>query len=400
MSTTSTDPRALVLDRIKELPPLPMVVHELMAVMNDTECSGEEVNRILSSDQALASKVLRLVNSSFYGLPGRVSTIPRAVVILGHAALLNLATGLVVADSLGQRLPPARRRVFWQHALATGAGAEVIARQIGLPEPEEAFIAGLLHDIGHLILMLALPDEHAGAVERGVLGDVEQERTSIGLDHCRAGRQLLQHWKLPASLLECVRLHHAGDSCRADGGPHLLTVVALADRLSRVLAAPGEGQQVEDDIVELAATLGLAPAAVLDLVPAVQARILQARSFLKAAEIDEATGTSLNQAAGRPAVIVSGQPARQEWLTALARFHGLAPRDVRDWLADASPDPGTVMLCDSATLDPTLVARLRPLLARHGGHLCVIGGSEGADCRTNANGRVISLAFSEAELGL
>ena len=74
MSTTSTDPRAAVLDRIKELPPLPLVVHELISVMRDTECSGEEINRILSSDQALASKILRLVNSSFYGLPGRAST--------------------------------------------------------------------------------------------------------------------------------------------------------------------------------------------------------------------------------------------------------------------------------------------------------------------------------------
>ena len=121
MRTSAVDPRAAVLDSIKELPPFPLVVHELMRIMRDTECSNDQINRVLSADQALASKILRLVNSSFYGLPGRVSTIPRAVVILGHAAVRNFAAGLAVVERLGTRLPPAQRQSFWQHALATAA---------------------------------------------------------------------------------------------------------------------------------------------------------------------------------------------------------------------------------------------------------------------------------------
>ncbi len=401
MSTTSADPRAAVLDRIKELPPLPLVVHELMSVMRDTECSGEEINRILSSDQALASKILRLVNSSFYGLPGRVSTIPRAVVILGHAALRNLATGLSVAGGLGNQLPPSRRQQFWRHALATAAGAETIARRVQLPDPEEAFIAGLLHDIGHLILTMAVPDEHAAIHDRGLLGDVERERATMGLDHCRAGRQLLQHWKLPQPLLECVRLHHAPDAC-LNGESPLLTVVALADRVSRVLGAPGEGIRVEDDVVSLANSLGLSPAGVLEMVPAIRIRMIEARSFLKMAEIEEDLTPAAADDLKRTAVVVSEDPARVAWLNALAHQHGLEPRDLREWLVDPLASAETVIFCDADGVTPARAERLQPLLERHQGRFYVIGtgNAQGPNCSGAHGATPLSLAFSAGELGL
>ena len=147
MPRVAHDPREIVLGRVRELPPLPLVVQELLAVMRRPESSAEDITRVLSADQALAGKILRLVNSSFYGMPGHVGTISQAVVILGHAALRNLAMSLAVVDSIGRDLPAERRQVFWQHALATAAGAEVVARHAGLPEPEEAFVAGLLHGL-------------------------------------------------------------------------------------------------------------------------------------------------------------------------------------------------------------------------------------------------------------
>jgi HD-like signal output (HDOD) protein len=399
MKSAAADPRAAVLDRIKELPPLPLVVHELMRVMRDTECSNDQVNRILSSDQALASKILRLVNSSFYGLPGRVSTIPRAVVILGHAAVRNFAAGLAVVERLGSRLPASRRQNYWQHALATAAGAEVLARRVELPEPDEAFVAGLLHDIGHLILMLALPDEHATAAEGGLLGDVERERAAMGLDHCRAGRQLLQHWQLPSPLLESVRLHHATESCQG-AGVSLLTVVALADRLSRVLDAPGEGPDSDDDLVDLAATLRLEPAAVLAEIPAIRARMAEARSFLQIADLGEAVRSASPTDPGATAVVVSGSPARAAWLAALSRHHGLAVRDLREWLLDPAGQPGSLVLWDGAAIEPAHADRLRPLLMSSGAQLRLVGKAANAGDPAGGGGRPVSLAFSAVELGL
>lgn len=399
MKTTAADPRAAVLDRIKELPPLPLVVHELMRVMRDTECSNDQVNRILSSDQALASKILRLVNSSFYGLPGRVSTIPRAVVILGHAAVRNFAAGLAVVERLGARLPASRRQTYWQHALATAAGAEVLARRVELPEPDEAFVAGLLHDIGHLILMLALPDEHAAAAEGSLLGDVERERAAMGLDHCRAGRQLLQHWQLPAPLLESVRLHHATEACQG-AGISLLTVVALADRLSRVLDAPGEGPGSDDDLVDLAATLRLEPAALLAEIPAIRARMAEARAFLHLADVGEEARSASTIGPEATAVVVSGNPARAAWLAALARHHGLAVRDLREWLLDAAGQPGSLVLWDGGAIEPAQADRLRPLLMASGAQLRFVGTAANAGGLGCGGGRPVSLAFSAAELGL
>jgi HD-like signal output (HDOD) protein len=401
MSPTVPDLRDAVFDSIKELPPLPMVVHQLMAVMQDAECSGEDINRILGSDQALASKVLRLVNSSFYGLPGRVGTIQRAVVILGHATLRSLATGLAVAGSLGNRLPPARRQQFWKHALASAAGAEVIARRARLPDPEEAFIAGLLHDIGHLILMMALPAQHAASHSQGLLGDLEAERAAMGIDHCRAGRQLLQHWKLPSALLECVRLHHASDTCRTGSSP-LLTVVALADRISRVLGIPGESICVEHDIVRLADALQLSPEDVLELVPTIRDRMIEARSFLKMAEIEEDLTPRQADALQRSVVVVSEDPARFAWLTALAVHHGLAPRELRDWLVDTAASADTVILCDIDGITHEHAGRLQPLLARRQGLFYVISSfnhKTPADADTR-EALPLSMAFSAADLRL
>ncbi len=391
MTQTTADPRAAVLDHIKELPPLPVVVHELLALMSDAECPGDEVNRILSSDQALASKVLRLVNSSFYGLPGRVSTIPRAVVILGHAAVRNLATGLAVAGALGGRLPPGRRSAFWRHALATASGAEVIGRRAALPDPQEAFVAGLLHDIGHLILMIALPEHHAAVAMEGRLGDVERERQVIGLDHCRAGRQLLQHWKLPAPLLECVRLHHAADACQGGTTP-LLTTVALADRLARAIGAPGEGVLAEDDVLDLMATLGLDAATTLELLPEIEVRMGEARSFLKLAEIDTAHAETTARQPVR-AVIASGDSRRRDWLVALARHHGLETSDLREWLGGGAVGNGTVVVWDAPTIDPQQASRVLPAVTASGAqvrHLGVTGGAESP----------LGLTFSKSELGL
>ncbi len=307
MTPATVDTKVLVLEKVKELPPLPLVVHELLAVMRNPNCSADDITRVLSSDQALASRILRLVNSSFYGVPGGVGTISRAVIILGHASLRSLATGLSVVGAVGNAVPPERRRTFWQHALAVAAGAEILSREIGLPEPEESFVAGLLHDIGHLVLMVALPASTPPSMNAACWATSRVERAAMGLDHCRAGRQLMQHWKLPQSLLECVRLHHAPDAC-LNGESPLLTVVALADRVSRVLGAPGEGIRVEDDVVSLANSLGLSPAGVLEMVPAIRIRMIEARSFLKMAEIEEDLTPAAADDLKRTAVVVSEDP--------------------------------------------------------------------------------------------
>ena len=138
---------------------MPLVVRKLLSVMDDDRSSADDISAVLASDQALAAKVLKLVNSSFYGMSGQVSTISRAVVILGVSAVRNLALGLSIAGIMGKGRQSSLWSRFWDHSLAAATAAEHLARETGYPDPEEAFVAGLLHDVGHLVFMLAAPGD-------------------------------------------------------------------------------------------------------------------------------------------------------------------------------------------------------------------------------------------------
>jgi putative nucleotidyltransferase with HDIG domain len=400
MPAVAQQPRELVLNRVREIPPLPLVVRELMSVMRKPESSADDITRVLSADQALAGKILRLVNSSFYGMPGHVSTISQAVVILGYAALRSLATSLSVVDAIGRELSAERRQVFWQHALATAAGAEVLARDLGLPDPEEAFVAGLLHDIGHLVLAIALPDECAA----GVVGDPEQERAIIGLDHCRAGRLVLQHWKLPNSLIECVRLHHGEGACLNATSP-MLTVVALADRLSRLQGDTGESPAVTADVVALSTALRRDPAAIIGLLPTITARFDEARAVLGASDLDlDWTSESFGMFPpnGLPVVVLANDAKRAQWLERLAERHGYEPTDPRQWLGEGPHRTPVLVICDVESISAEQMTRLEPLLANSGARVIVpqpgdtrrIPASWRAQCGT------LPMVFSVGELVL
>ncbi len=402
MPRVAQDPREAVLGRVRELPPLPLVVQELLAVMRRPESSAEDITRVLSADQALAGKILRLVNSSFYGMPGHVGTISQAVVILGHAALRNLAMSLAVVDAIGRDLPAERRQVFWQHALATAAGAEVIARQAGLPEPEEAFVAGLLHDIGHLILAIALPVEYERAAAGGILGDPDRERDAIGMDHCRAGRLVLQHWRLPSSLVECVRLHHSAGSCLGGHTP-LLTVVALGDRLARLQGDLGESPAVTADVVALGVTLRTGPEDLIGLLPTIGARFDEARSVLGAADLDlDWTSETFGMFPpnGLPVVVLSADRKRGAWLERLAERHGYEPADAALWLADGPERQPVLALLDVTSYGPADAAELAARLGGTGARVLVVqpGDADRVSALLNARCGSVPMVFSVGEL--
>ncbi|PIE76795.1 HD family phosphohydrolase, partial [bacterium DOLJORAL78_65_58] len=143
-----------MLKTIKDLPPLPLVVQKLLQVMDDPNSSADDISQVLSADNAMAAKVLKLVNSSFYGLSGQVASVPRAIVILGLSSIRNLALGLGVTKLMARAGNGELQQRFWAHSIATAAACETVARATQRIIPEEAFVAGLLHDIGHLILMM------------------------------------------------------------------------------------------------------------------------------------------------------------------------------------------------------------------------------------------------------
>lgn len=221
------------IERITTLPTLPQVVTKIAAMVESSESSVADVGRIIAKDQVLSAGVLKLVNSAFYGFSRRVSTVTHAMVLLGF----NVVKGLVMSASVFDLFQQGEgdgldRKHLWDHSIGTARIAGVLAQKVKLQEPEDAVVAGLLHDLGKIVLCAYLPEEFAAIIElakkRNLLM-LEAEMEILGVTHGEIGRWLLERWKLPAKLIEPIALHHAPHLARE--APLTTAVVHLADIL-------------------------------------------------------------------------------------------------------------------------------------------------------------------------
>ncbi|NOZ56203.1 MAG: HDOD domain-containing protein [Calditrichaeota bacterium] len=250
-ATVSTD-LAKIVRRIKNLPTLPVVVTQLMEAVNNPSFSASDVSRIISNDQALVSKILRIVNSAFYGLPKRVSTVTQATVILGFNTIKNLALGATVFEMFSKGTgedDSCNRAEFWKHSIGTGVATKLLAREIRYSNPEEAFVSGLIHDIGKVVLDQFLHNEFAEvcrvAREDGIRF-IDAERIVLNVTHGEIGHWLAQKWNLPNQLDESIWLHH--DPGAARHAPRLVAMVHLADAIARMEHIGFAGDEVEPEM--------------------------------------------------------------------------------------------------------------------------------------------------------
>ena len=229
--------------RLKDLPALPLVVSELLASFDDPDVELAQLAGKIAHDQALAAKTLRLANSSFYGLQSRVRTIGQAIQVLGFDSVRALVVGAgVIGGFEAGREQGFDYDGFWRHAIGTALCARALARQGAAPaaNPELAFVAGLLHDLGRLVLVTRFPEHYAQVLARRALRDCElllAEREVLGIDHAQVGRALGQHWKIPEPICRAIANHH--QPMRQDEGElpalvHVANVIAhgldLADQ--------------------------------------------------------------------------------------------------------------------------------------------------------------------------
>jgi len=196
-----------------ELASLPEVVMRTVDLINDPATSAAEIGQVLSEDPALTARLLKIVNSPFYGFPSRIDTVSRAITVIGTLELLDLilATSVVKAFR-GIPTDLVDMDSFWEHSLYTGLVARILAGHLRAPNTERYFIAGLLHDIGSLAMYRQIPDSAAAILRRArneiaPLHSIEQE--TLGFDHGEVGAELMQAWHLPPSLVEAIRFHHA-----------------------------------------------------------------------------------------------------------------------------------------------------------------------------------------------
>jgi putative nucleotidyltransferase with HDIG domain len=215
----------------KDLPTIPVLLARILAVVDGDRSSARDLVDVMQRDQALAGRVLRLANSGFFGFSRQVSTLARAVMILGFTSVRSLALGVKVWETLIGH-GNASLAALGEHSALVGAAARLIAQRTRSADPEEVFTAGLLHDIGRVVLTRKFPAEYAGIVARARDDGqslIECERAAFGIDHTQAGAWLGETWALPKPIVEAATRHHDEIGAATALGTSL--IVNLANRL-------------------------------------------------------------------------------------------------------------------------------------------------------------------------
>ncbi len=222
---------------VKDLPTLPTVLDEVTKLVQDPNSSTEQVAAVISRDQVLSAKVLKMVNSPIYGFPRRIGSIQHALVLLGF----NVIRGLIISTSVFDVMAKSMFGL-WEHSLGCALACSSVAKMAGFKDPEEYSVAGLLHDLGKVVIALQLPElkeEVDTLVREEDLLYVDAENKVLGFGHDRVNAWLADHWNLPKKIREGLVWHHRPRS--AQMYPEMGCVVHLADFLARLYEVGNSG---------------------------------------------------------------------------------------------------------------------------------------------------------------
>jgi putative nucleotidyltransferase with HDIG domain len=243
MTVKAADPTQVVAAAVREvsqIATLPEITLKIVELVENPSSTAQGLHQVISNDPALCSRILKVVNSSFYGMPGQIASINRAIVLLGLNAVKNIAISASLAKLFkgGQLCPAFGARDLWKHSIASATACKMVADAGKLGLPDEAFLAGLMHDIG---LMVEMQHDRAKLIEvinrLNVASDgtpagdmLAVEREVFGATHQEFGKGLCEKWKFPKNLIN-VCGHHHDPKVLPDGQRTLSTVVYVADRL-------------------------------------------------------------------------------------------------------------------------------------------------------------------------
>lgn len=285
----------LILGQLDQLPTLPAVVARLLTVAGSDDSSARDLVRIIEPDPSLTARILRMIRHADLGVQSQGMTIARAVPLLGFRAARNAALSIQFFETLSacgeDESAIARRRELWKHSLAVGCAAEMVAERTGgAAAGGEAFVCGLLHDIGKIALGTCLPKSYARVFDRsehqpGCICDMERE--ILGLDHTSAGKRLVTRWRLGQAIAESVWLHHQDPDALPStvAFARQVRIVHVADALIRRTGIGASGSHHVTDIESAALPLGLDRAALAEIIERVPERM---KPLQKALGLDDA----------------------------------------------------------------------------------------------------------------
>ncbi len=225
------------LKNVQTLPTIPPIVSKLNAMVEDEDVTALQLGEVIETDQVLTSKLLKMVNSSFFGFPQRISTVSNAIVLLGF----NVIKTLIVTSSIFEVMQ-ASDLGLWEHSLACATAAGILAKRRNIKNPEELSTAGLIHDLGKIVIKAELPEEYKKIQDvvssKGVYMR-EAELEVLGVSHEIIGTWLIQSWNLPPRLVIPIENHHHPEEAKEY--KTLSAICHFADILVRALGVGNGG---------------------------------------------------------------------------------------------------------------------------------------------------------------
>ena len=250
-----------VLERIQKLPSLPSLVVEMLESFDNENVDIATLANKIACDQAIAARVLRVANSPFFGLSGQIGSISEAVTVLGFSNLRGLVTGAVIIDVFPRSGNVFDWKKFWRHSIAVAVCAKVLAKHMKT-NAETAFTAGLLHDIGKLVMGVHFPEVFPESLQFDddcAMETLQAERAIMGLDHAALGGEIALRWRFPPDVQQAIAQHHVAQAAERS----LTDIVYVANLFAHALEADSIRQNKMPALARVfSARLGLEPGAI------------------------------------------------------------------------------------------------------------------------------------------
>ena len=273
---------------IGNMPSLPTTVAKVLEVCNNPQTSPADLNHVISLDPVLVGRVLKLINSAYYGLGQQVTNLVRAIIMLGINTVKNLALSTAVMGNLtsNKDFQGLNMEGFWRHSLCVGVAAKVLAKQRGfdIKQTEEYFTAGLLHDIGKIPLNAVLSKEYmltVSAADRDRMPLYRAEEKTLGMNHCGAGTMIVKAWKLEGAVGDAIVNHHTYAEYNG-GHKDIVYSVVAANRFAAIMEIGFSGDRFPEKIADQVwETLGVDKDVFSGIEKTVNDEIEKAKIFLK-----------------------------------------------------------------------------------------------------------------------
>lgn len=266
-----------LIHRVDALPEVPQVAFRVIQLLNIPDTAVSQLAELIGADQALTAKLLRLCNSAYYGLSRKVTTVPEAIMIVGFSAVKSMVLMITTQSTmnkglLGYKIKPGE---FWRHSLGTAESARLIARKCKDPREEESFTAGLIHDIGKMVLnQCALPEVYRATnlMQKEKISIYAAEARVLGFNHAEAGATLADRWKFPPLLVNAIRYHHEFENLTDDNLPFIIAIANVTAELLHQETSEHWGVLAKHQSL-IASRLGLSLESIRELLPYIRHQI-------------------------------------------------------------------------------------------------------------------------------